>query len=98
PAISVGRRATVLRSGMPSEAAGPVLATVTPTLICADAISGSASASAPVSTDSRMDCFRFIVLSPCEHGSCLTGRRRLKLYSNLPVYQFSVSHCYKHQI
>jgi hypothetical protein len=37
PPISLGSRANVFFSGMPSEAAGPVAETVTPTLIWADA-------------------------------------------------------------
>src|ERR1035437_4049130 len=62
PAISLGNSAIVFFSGMPSDAAGPVADTVTPTLICAEATVEKASAS----SDGRMACSNliFISLSP----------------------------------
>ncbi len=43
PAISFGSKAKVFFSGMPKEAAGPVADTLTPTLICAEALLANTS-------------------------------------------------------
>ncbi|MNT10610.1 hypothetical protein D3C72_1454480 [compost metagenome] len=69
PATSLGSSATVLRSGIPSEAAGPVLDTVTPTLTCALARSGTAKAKAAAAAD-KPKCLR-IFLSPVVALMCL---------------------------
>src|SRR5690606_4647696 len=63
PATSVGSRLTVLRSGMPSEAAGPVAATVTPTLICADTATGRLKARAAANVVRRPVVMQFILFS-----------------------------------
>ncbi|KAG1424938.1 hypothetical protein G6F57_023418 [Rhizopus arrhizus] len=69
PATSLGSNATVLRSGIPSDAAGPVLDTVTPTLTCALARSGSVRAKAAAAAD-KPKCLR-IFLSPVVALMCL---------------------------
>ena len=61
PATSFGSRATVLRSGMPSEAAGPVLDTVTPTLTWALASSGRVRATAAAAVV-KPKCLRMFCL------------------------------------
>ncbi|CFW37106.1 Uncharacterised protein [Bordetella pertussis] len=61
PSTSLGSRATVLRSGMPSEAAGPVAAIVTPTLTWALAISGRLRATAAATAD-KPKCLRMFCL------------------------------------
>ena len=56
----LGISAKVLRSGMPSDAAGPVADTVTPTLIWASAAVEKPSTAAP----SSANFFNFMGLSP----------------------------------
>src|SRR5574342_647187 len=58
PAMVVGRSATVLRVGIPSDAAGPVADTVTPTLICAAAAGGRRSAGASAQRTRRRRVMR----------------------------------------
>ena len=60
PAIVVGTNWNVLRSGMPSDAAGPVADTVTPTLTCAWA--GSAAAPIAAATAAAASRRFFILL------------------------------------
>src|SRR3546814_16533777 len=55
PSTSLGKSATVLRSGIPREAAGPVLASVRPTLPWAEATRGKARASARARLDGEHD-------------------------------------------
>src|SRR5699024_3945049 len=57
--ISSGSNATVLRSGLPSEAAGPVEEMLTPTLICAMPASGRAPSTA-ASAPTRKNLFKLI--------------------------------------
>src|SRR5690606_18973175 len=70
---------------MPSEAAGPVLATVIPTLIWADAISGRANATAPASTDNRTDLFIFITLSPGKRPESSPRRDRRPVFNVIQI-------------
>src|SRR5690349_3785579 len=67
PATSFAHMPTVLRSGMPSDAAGPVAETVTPIRTCAAAV--AANAHAKNATLRVSNCF---MASPCE----LVRRRR----------------------
>ena len=59
PAISRGRRSTVFFSGTPSEAAGPVADTVTPTFTCASAREQPSARTRPMTR-----LFFFICVSP----------------------------------
>jgi hypothetical protein len=54
PAMSLGNSSTVLRSGMPSEEAGPVVDSTTPTLIwaCADRAAVALTSSARTGRES----------------------------------------------
>src|SRR3569623_2135 len=68
PAIFFGSSEMVFFSGMPSEAAGPVADTVTPTLICAEAAVDMAR---EISAGSRAAAnLVFIVISPFRFHRC----------------------------
>jgi hypothetical protein len=70
PPTSFAHMPTVLRSGMPSDAAGPVAETVTPIRTCANAV--AANAHATKATLRVNDCF---MASPCELD-CRIQRRQ----------------------
>ena len=64
PATSFGHMTTVLRSGMPSDAAGPVAETVTPILTCANVVAANAD-----TTNATLRVTCFFMASPCESGA-----------------------------